>query len=123
MHQPADQVSRDKLRRFLRKKDVTVDKIEYLDRHILEPGTPYEQHNRHFQSAPAHQINERGGFAFQTLLPPIRHQTTDRRIGPYRDFRILDLARHHDFKAETLDGDDDLLNAQSFQIVRLEPGS
>src|SRR5579863_4488284 len=55
----ADQIPGDEFRRFLGEKDIAVDEIEHLDRHILETPAPNQHDDRHFETASSHQIDQR----------------------------------------------------------------
>ena len=65
----ADEVLRDEFRRLLGKEHIAVDEIEHLDRNVLEALAPHENDDRHFEAALAHQVDQRGGLAFEPLLP------------------------------------------------------
>ena len=89
MGQPADQVSGDEFGRLLGEEDIAVDEVEHLDRNVLEPPAAHQKDDRHFQTAPAHQIDQGGGLTLEPLFPPIDHQTADRRIGLHRHFGVF----------------------------------
>ncbi len=57
---------------------------------------------------------------FEPLLAPIDHEAADRGIGLHRHFRIFGSRRPDDLEAHPLNGSDDLLNAQAFEILGLE---
>ena len=110
----------DEFRRLLGEEDIAVDIVEHLDRDVLKPLAPHQHDDRHFQAAPAHQIDQRGGLALEPLLAPIDHHAADGGIGLHREFGILDPPCPDDLKAELFDGRDDLLQAQPFEILVVE---
>ncbi len=116
----ADQALGDEGRRFLGEEDVAVDEVEHLDRHVLESFAPHQQHDRHFEPAPAHQVDQGRGLALEAFLSPIDHQAADGGVGLYSNFGILDPPRPHDLEAESLDRRDDLLDPQALEIVGIE---
>jgi hypothetical protein len=63
---------------------------EDLDRHVFEPLAAHQQDDRHFKTAPAHDIDERGGLA---LEPPIDYEAADRGVVPRLEYRLELLAR------------------------------
>ena len=120
MRQPADQVPRDEFGRLLGKEDIPVDEIENLDGHVLKSLSPHQKDDRHFETALAHEIDQRRGLALEPLLPPIDDKTTDGGIGLHRHFGVFDAARADDLESEPFDGRDDLLDAQTFEVFGIE---
>ena len=118
--EPAHQIGGDELRRLLGEEDVAVDVVEHLDRDVLEPLAAHQQHDRHFEAAPAHQVDQRRGLAFEALLAPVDHHAADRGIGLHRDLGILDPPRPHHLEALLLDGDDDLPEPHPLEVLGLE---
>jgi hypothetical protein len=118
--EPAHQVGGDELRRLLRDEDVAVDVVEHLDRDVLEALAANQQHDRHFEAAPAHQVDERRGLAFEALLAPVDHHAADRGVGLHRNLGILDAPRPHHLEALLLDGDDDLGEPDALEVLDLE---
>ncbi len=118
--EPAHQVGGDEFRRLLGEEDVTVDVVEHLDRDVLEPLAPHQHDDRHFEAAPAHQVDQRRGLAFETLLAPVHHHAADGGVGLHRNLGILDPPRPHHLEAELLDGDGDLPEPQPFQVLGVE---
>jgi hypothetical protein len=94
--------------------------IEHLDRHVLEALPAHQQHDRHFQPAPAHNADQRSGLAFQPLLAPIDHQAADGGVGLHGDLGILDAGRADHLKAHALDGRDDFGDPHALKIFGLE---
>jgi hypothetical protein len=121
--QTADQVFGDKGRCLLRQEDIAVDEVEHLDRQVLEPLAADQQDDREIEAATPHQIDERRGLAFQTLLAPVDHHAADGGVGLHGDFRILELARPDHFEAGALDFGDDLVETEPFEIVGIKDGS
>lgn len=121
--QAADEVPRNEVRGLFREKHIAVDIIEDLDRDILEPLAAHQHDDRHFEAAPAHQVDESRRLSLEALLAPIDHHTTDRRIGLDRELRILDPPCANHLIAELLDGRDDFLQPQAFEIDRIESRS
>ena len=120
--QAADQVLGDEGRRLLGQEDIAVDEVEHLDRQVLEPLAADQQDDREIEAAPAHQIDQRRGLAFQALLAPVDHHAADRGVGLNRDLGILELARPDDLEAGALDLRDDLVEADALEIVGVERG-
>ena len=118
--QAADQVLGDELGRFLGKEDIAVDKIEHLNRNVLEALAAHEQDDRQFQSASTHELDQRRGLAFKPLLSPVDDHAADGCIGLDRDLRVLEPPRLHDLEARLLDRGDNLLYSERLQILRLE---
>ena len=120
MLEPAHQVLGDEFRRLLGEEDIAVDVVEHLDRDVLEPLAPHQHDDRHFEAAPAHQVDQRRGLALETLLAPVHHHAADGGIGLHRDLGILDPPRPHHLEAELLDRDGDLPEPQPFQVFGIE---
>jgi hypothetical protein len=120
LREPADEIARDEFRRLFGEKDVAVDEVEHFHRHVFKPPAAHEQHDRHFEAAPAHQIDQRRALALEPLLAPIDDQAADGGVGLHREFGVLDPRRSHDLKAEPLNGGDDLLDAQAFKVFGFE---
>ena len=118
--QARDEVLGDEFRRLLGEEDVTVDEVEHFDRNVLEPLAPHQDHDRHFQAAFAHQVDQRGGLAFEALLAPINHHAADRGVGLHGDLGVLEASRLDDLEAHALDGGDDLVDPKALQIVGVE---
>ena len=120
LRQTADEVSGDELGRLLGKEDVAVDEVENLDRHVLETLAAHQEYDRHLKTAPAHKIDQRCGLALQPLLPPIDDKTANGGIRLHGDFGIFNAASFDDLESKALDGGDDLLNAQPFEIFGIK---
>ncbi len=120
LREATDKIAGDELRRLLGQEDIAVDEVEHLDRHVLEPLAPHQQDDRHFETAPAHDVDERGGLALKPLLAPIDHEAADRGIGLHRHFRIFGAGGADDLEPHPLNGGDDLLDAQAFEVLGLE---
>ena len=120
--QARDEVLGDEFRRLLGEEHIAVDEVEHLDRNVLEPLAAHENDDRHFEAAFAHQIDERGGLAFEPLLAPVDHHAADRGVGLHGDLRVVDAAGAHDLEAHALDRLDDLRDAIAFEIVGVEVG-
>ncbi len=118
--EPADQILGDKFRGFLSQENVAVDEIQHLDRNVLEALAPHQQHDRHLETAPPHQVDQGCGLAFQALLAPIDHHAADRGVGLDGDLRVLRAPRLDDLEPHLLDRRHDLLKAQAFEIIRIE---
>ncbi|MET4326657.1 hypothetical protein ABIB80_002483 [Bradyrhizobium sp. i1.15.2] len=118
--QTADQVLGDEGRCLLGQEDITVDEVEHLDRQILEPLAPDQEDDREIEAAPPHQIDQRRGLALQALLAPVHHHAADCGIGLHRHLRVLQLAGANDLEAGTLDLLDDLVEADTFEVVGVE---
>ena len=118
--EPAHEIGGDELRRLLGEEDITVDVVEHLDRNVLEALAAHQEHDRHFEAAPAHQVDQRRGLAFEALLAPVDHHAADRGIGLHRDLGILDPARPHHLEALLLDGDDDLAEPDALEVLGFE---
>ena len=103
----ADQIAGDEFRRFFRKKHIAVNEVEHLDRHVLEALPSHQKNDRHFQPAPAHEIDEGCGLALQPFLAPVDHEAADGGVGLHGHFGVLDTRRADDLKAHPLDGGDD----------------
>ena len=80
----------------------------------------HEDDDRHFQAAFAHQVDERGGLAFEALLAPVNHHAADRRVGLHGDLGVFEAARLDDLEAHAFDGGDDLVDPKALQIVGVE---
>ena len=118
--EPADQVLGDEGRGLLRQENIAVDEVEHLDRQVLEPLAADQEDDRKIEAAPAHQVDQRSGLAFQALLAPVDHHAADRGIGLHRDLGILELAGPHHLEAGALDFRDDLVEADAFEVVGVE---
>ena len=118
--QAAHQVSGDEIRCFLGEEDVAVDVVHHLDRNILQPLAADQNHNRHLEPAPAHQVDQRRGLAVEALLAPVDHHAANRRVGLHNDLRILHASRPHDLETEMLDGRRYLAQPVAFEIVGVE---
>jgi len=68
----------------------------------------------------AHQVDQRGGLAFEALLAPINHHAADRRVGLHGDLGVLEASRLDDLEAHPFDGGDDLVDPKALQIVGVE---
>ena len=110
----------DEFGRLLGEEHIAVDEVEHFDRDVLEALAPDEDHDRHVEAAPAHEIDERGGLALETLLAPVDHHAADRRVGLDRDLRVLEPARLDHLKAHPLDRRDDLVDPEALEIVGVE---
>ena len=101
--EPADQVLGDEGRRLLRQEDVAVDEVEHLDRQVLKPLAPDQEDDREVEAAAAHQIDQRRGLAFQSLLAPVDHHAADRGVGLHRHLGVFHLAGPDHLEPGTMD--------------------
>ena len=120
--QAADQVLGDKGRRLFRQEDIAVDEVEHLHRQVLEALAADQEDDREFEAAPPHQVDQRGGLAFEALFAPVDHHAADRGVGLHRDLGVLKPARPHDFEAGAFDLGDDLVETETFERVGVEDG-
>ena len=118
--QAADQVLGDEGWRLLRQEDIAVDEVEHLDRQILEPLAADQEDDREVEAAPAHQVDQRRGLAFEALFAPVDHHAADGGVGLHRDLGVLELARPDHLEAGALDFGDDLIETEALEIVRIE---
>ena len=120
--QTADQVFGDEGWRFLRQEDIAVDEVQHLDRQVLEPLAADQENDREVEATSPHQVDQRGGLAFEALLSPVDHHAADGGVGLHRDFRVLELARPDHLEAGPLDLRDDLVETEALQIVGIKDG-
>ena len=118
--QARDEVLGDELRRLLGEEHIAVDEVEHLDGNVLEPLAAHQDDDRHFQAALAHQVDERGGLAFEPLLAPVDHHAADRRVGLHGDLGVVEPPGAHDLEAHAVDRLDDLRDAIAFEVVGVE---
>ena len=57
------------------------------------------------------------------LFSPIDDKTADGGVGLHRHFGIFNSTGSDDLKSQPVDGRDDLLNAQTFEVLGIERGS
>ncbi len=110
----------DELRRLLGKEHIAIDIVQHLDRNILEPLAPDEDHDRHVEPSPPHHVDQRGGLALDALLAPVDHKEADRGVGLDGDLRVLDPARLDHLEPHPLDRGDDLVDPEALEIVGVE---
>ncbi len=115
-----DEILGDEFRRFLGEEHVAVDEIEHLDGNVLETLAPDEDDDRHFEAALAHEVDQRGGLAFEALLAPVDDHAADRGVGLHGDLGVLEAARLDDLEAHALDRGDDLVDAKALEVVGVE---
>ena len=110
----------DEFRRLLCQEDVAVDEVEHLDGDVLEALAPDQDDDRHIETTPAHQIDQRRGLALDALLAPVDDHAADRRVGLHGDLRVLDPSGLDHLKAHPLDRRDDLIDPEALEIVGVE---
>src|SRR6516225_5024209 len=71
LFEATDEVLRDKGRGLLRDENVAVDEVKYLHGEIFEALVSNQEDDRKVEAAPAHEVDEGGGLAFQPLLAPV----------------------------------------------------
>ena len=118
--EPAHQVLGDEFRRLLGQEDVAVDVVEHLDRDVLQALAAHQHDDRHFESAPAHQIDQVRRLALEALLAPVDDHAADGGIGLHCHLGILDAPRPDHLEAEPLDGDGDLVEPVAFEGLGIE---
>ena len=115
-----DEILGDEFRSFLGEEHVAVDEIEHLDGNVLKTLAPDEDDDRHFEAALAHEVDQRGGLAFEALLAPVDDHAADRGVGLHGDLGVLEASRLDDLEAHALDRGDDLVDAKALEIVGVE---
>src|SRR5262249_25390229 len=101
-------------------ENVTVDEVEHFDREILKPLATDQQNDRKVEPPTAHQVDQRRGLAFQTFLAPVDHHAAVRSIHLHLYLRFVQLACPDSLETVTFDLSDDLVEAESLQIVGVE---
>ena len=87
---------------------------------FFEPLVTDQQDDRKLEAAAAHEVNERSGLALQAFFAPVDHHASDRRVGLYRDLCVLERVRPDDLEARTLDLADNLIEADTLEIIRIK---
>ena len=110
----------DEFGRLLGQEHIAVDEVEHFDRNVLEALAADENDDRHVEAALAHQVDERGRLALDSLLAPVDHHAADRGVGLHRHLGVLETARLDDLEPHPLDGRDDLADPKALEIIGVE---
>ncbi len=117
----ADQVLGDEFGGFLGQEDIAVDVIQHLDRNVFQALAAHQHDDRHFETAPAHQVDQGGCFMPRRgALAPIDQHASDGGVGLDGYFGVSHAPGTHHLEAELAHFGDDLLDAHALQIIGVE---